>query len=99
MADYSFFCNSECEYFPCHQTDDRENFNCLFCYCPLYALGRECGGNFKYTSGGIKDCSDCLFPHRRENYAAVLARYSDILDIVRQQDVQSSREKHMPEEI
>ena len=36
---YSFFSNKECEYFPCHQGADPENFNCLFCYCPLYALG------------------------------------------------------------
>lgn len=100
---FSFFCNSECEYFPCHKTDDRESFsfNCLFCYCPLYALGRRCGGLFKYTSNGVKDCSDCLFPHKRENYDAVLARYSDILNIVKQQDApeQYNREKHMPEEI
>ena len=42
---YSFFCNAECEFFPCHKTNDLENFNCLFCYCPLYALGENCGGN------------------------------------------------------
>lgn len=39
---YSFFSNKECEYFPCHQGADPENFNCLFCYCPLYALGDKC---------------------------------------------------------
>ena len=32
---YSFFCHKECEFFPCHETKDPENFNCLFCYCPL----------------------------------------------------------------
>ena len=32
------------------------------------ALGRKCGGNFRYTQTGIKDCSGCLVPHRRENY-------------------------------
>ena len=46
---YSFFQNRDCEYFPCHQGADPENFNCLFCYCPLYALGEKCGGNFRYT--------------------------------------------------
>ena len=46
---YSFFQNRECEYFPCHKDADPETFNCLFCYCPLYALGRKCGGNFRYT--------------------------------------------------
>ena len=61
-----FFAHKNCEYFPCHETKDLENFNCLFCYCPLYALGSKCGGNFKYTDNGIKDCSACLLPHKRE---------------------------------
>lgn len=33
---YRFFQNKECEYFPCHKTENEEEFNCLFCYCPLY---------------------------------------------------------------
>ena len=40
-----FFQNTECEFFPCHQGISKEEFNCLFCYCPLYALGKECGGH------------------------------------------------------
>ena len=40
---FRFFCNKECEYFPYHETNDPDNFNCLFCYCPLYALGEKCG--------------------------------------------------------
>lgn len=63
---YSFFSNKECEYFPCHQGADPENFNCLFCYCPLYALGDKCGGNFRYTDKGIKDCTNCQLPHKRK---------------------------------
>ena len=39
---YAFFQNRDCEYFPCHETKHPEDFNCLFCYCPLYALGRGC---------------------------------------------------------
>ena len=54
---YAFFSNKECEYFPCHKGADPENFNCLFCYCPLYALGDKCGGNFRITEKGIKDCT------------------------------------------
>lgn len=50
---YKFFQNKECEYFPCHKVKNTENFNCLFCYCPLYALGDKCGGNFKYIGGWI----------------------------------------------
>ena len=36
--EYSYFSHKKCEYFPCHKGADPENFNCLFCYCPLYAL-------------------------------------------------------------
>ena len=76
--EYAYFAHKNCEYFPCHAGADAENFNCLFCYCPLYALGPECGGNFTYLENGVKDCSRCLFPHRRENYDAVLARFADL---------------------
>ncbi len=79
MADHSFFQNTACQYFPCHKTENKENFNCLFCYCPLYALGKECGGNFTYTDSGVKDCSQCLFPHRRENYEKVLAKTEKLI--------------------
>ena len=44
---YKFFQNKLCEYFPCHKTRNTDTFNCLFCYCPLYALGENCGGNYK----------------------------------------------------
>lgn len=72
---YAFFSHTACEYFPCHETDAPEDFNCLFCFCPLYALGAACGGDFSYTARGVKDCSRCLFPHQREHYGAVMARF------------------------
>ncbi len=83
---YCFFQNRACEYFPCHENADPENFNCLFCYCPLYALGRKCGGNFTYTKEGYKDCSNCCVPHCRENYDRITGRYREIMDVVREQD-------------
>lgn len=80
---YKFFQHRECEFFPCHKTEDKENFNCLFCYCPLYALGENCGGNFKYTEDGIKDCSDCLVPHKRKNYEYIMSKFMDIVEVAR----------------
>ena len=68
---FSFFSNRDCEYFPCHADADPDNFNCLFCYCPLYCLGERCGGNFHYTESGVKDCSGCLVPHRRDSYGHI----------------------------
>jgi len=75
---YAFFQNRKCECFPCHETADPENFNCLFCYCPLYALGEGCKGNFRYTESGIKDCSACLIPHIRGNYGYITDRFSEV---------------------
>lgn len=83
---YSFFTNRECEFFPCHKEGDPGNFNCLFCYCPLYALGKRCGGSFNYMVGGIKDCTNCTFPHRPENYEIIVARYTELSDVVRRED-------------
>lgn len=71
---YSFFQHRICEYFPCHQIGDESEFNCLFCYCPLYALGDECGGNFRYSASGAKDCSPCVLPHRRGGYGMILEK-------------------------
>ena len=78
---YSFFQNTACEYFPCHETKHPERFNCLFCYCPLYALGDACGGNFRFTEKGIKDCTNCLLPHVRKNYGYVTGKYSEIMEV------------------
>ena len=57
---FAFYTNKECEYYPCHPVPEGTEFNCLFCYCPLYMLGRKCGGNFTYLESGVKDCSECL---------------------------------------
>ena len=68
-----FFCNTNCEYYPCHE--GIEDFNCLFCYCPLYPL-ENCSGNFTMTEIGgkkIKDCSNCVFPHIPQNHDKIMA--------------------------
>lgn len=81
--DHTFFQNRDCQYFPCHKTE-REDFNCLFCYCPLYALGDRCGGNFRYTEKGIKDCTNCLIPHSPGGYEYVLSKYPEIAELAKQ---------------
>ena len=73
--EYSYFSHKKCEYFPCHKGADPENFNCLFCYCPLYALGDKCGGNFHFTESGI----------RRENYGYITGKYQELADMIRKQ--------------
>ena len=83
MDNYKFFQHKTCEYFPCHKAGKQEDFNCLFCYCPLYALGENCGGNFTYTDKGIKDCSGCVIPHRRENYDKIMGKMKQVIALAK----------------
>lgn len=78
-----FFQNRECEYFPCHPCADLDTFSCMFCYCPLYALGDRCGGNFQYTEQGIKDCSKCLYPHVRHNHADICKKAMEVIELLK----------------
>ncbi len=84
--EYKFFRHRDCEYFPCHHTEEEDNFNCLFCYCPLYAMGRECGGNFFYLDNGVKDCSGCAVPHKRSNYDYMMRKLTEFHRILREND-------------
>lgn len=86
MPNYNYFQHKTCEYFPCHKGADPETFSCLFCYCPLYALGDKCGGAFTYTEKGIKDCSGCLVPHRRENYERIVEKMRTVIELVRRKE-------------
>lgn len=83
---YAFFQNRDCEKFPCHSQVRAVDFNCLFCYCPLYTLGPRCGGQFTYTERGVKSCTECPFPHVRGNYDAVLARFPELAELARRRD-------------
>ena len=85
MEHYKFFQNRECEYFPCHNGIPEQEFNCLFCYCPLYPLGEICGGNCAFTNEGIKDCSNCTRPHIRGNYDQILRRMDAVLPLAKRQ--------------
>ena len=69
---YAYFENRECEYYPCHK--GVEGINCLFCYCPLYSR-IHCPGNYRYIEVNgkkIKECTDCTFPHKSENYEVIM---------------------------
>ena len=90
---YKFFQHKQCEFFPCHKTNDPDNFNRLFCYCPLYALGDKCGGAFSYTENGFKDCSKCIFPHKRNNYERIMERYGDIVKIAARSSAQAEEKE------
>ena len=68
---FKFFNNCDCEYFPCHKVENKEEFNCLFCFCPLYRID-DCGGNCVYLDNGVKDCSNCLIPHNASNYDYII---------------------------
>ena len=82
MADayeYPFFTYRECKYFPCHDDVPAEEFNCLFCYCPLYALGPNCGGAFAYSKKGRKDCTHCSLPHQGDSGTKLVKQHFEQL--------------------
>lgn len=83
MEHYKFNQNRECEFFPCHEGLNETEFNCLFCYCPLYALGDKCGGNFTYLENGIKDCSNCRIPHQPENYDRIMEKMGAVIELAK----------------
>lgn len=70
-----YFCNKECEYFPCHPGADPEHFNCLFCYCPMNPFP-DCLGHPEYIvladGSKIKDCTNCSFPHDPDHYDQIM---------------------------
>ena len=69
--EYKFFSHKKCEAYPCHILEGEE-LNCLFCYCPLYHMS-ICQGEFIIIGEGVKDCSQCTFPHKLENYDTIVA--------------------------
>ena len=74
---YKYFENHECKYYPCHK--DEEHINCMFCYCPLYSR-TDCPGNYTYIDSHgkkLKECTECTFPHKAENYDAIIAILSE----------------------
>ena len=83
MANYKHFTNTDCEYYPCHKTSGDTELNCLFCYCPLYALSDKCGGNFVFLPDGTKDCSQCLLPHTEGGYEYVMTKFGEIAELAK----------------
>ena len=72
---YKYFSNKSCQYYPCHNIKNSDEFNCLFCYCPLYRI-EDCGGNYTILKNGIKDCSNCMIPHSANGYNYIISKLS-----------------------
>ncbi len=51
----------DCPYFPCHNIENTNTFNCKHCFCPLYYS--SCKGNYIINEMGVKDCTNCNIPH------------------------------------
>ncbi len=78
---YKFYQNRDCEFFPCHKIDE-DKMNCLFCYCPLYALKDKCGGNPTFLGNGVKSCENCTAPHNGERgWDFVMNKMSEIMEL------------------
>ena len=78
-SSHKFFSNEKCMFFPCHSQPEGD-FNCLFCYCPLYFFGDKCGGTFtwvKHEDIIIKLCTECHMPHMPENYDMITGKLTE----------------------
>ena len=85
---FPFFTHEDCPHFPCHTGVPANEFNCAFCYCPLYALGNKCGGNFSYNEKGIKCCTDCALPHQGDaGLGMVKAHFKELAALARYKEV------------
>jgi Zn-finger protein len=69
-----------CEFFPCHKGVPEDTYNCLFCFCPLYLLKDQCGGNFRYLKNGIKDCTNCSVPHGPDSYDRIMEKMDQVME-------------------
>ena len=76
---FKFVQNKSCEYFPCHKGIPEDKFNCLFCFCPLFMLKDQCGGNYIKNSG-IKDCSHCTIPHGIGGYDYIISKMDVVIE-------------------
>ena len=54
--------------------------------CPIH---NGINKNFSYTEHGYKSCAGCTFPHRPQNYEKVLARYEEIMEVVKRMDMEA----------
>lgn len=45
--------------------------------------GDKCGGNFRMTETGIKDCTNCQLPHKAQNYGYVTGKYSELAELMK----------------
>lgn len=63
---FKFYQNNQCEYFPCHNIEKSEekDFNCLFCYYPLYLI-EDCGGNYKYLDTIINKLTKLIYNNKK----------------------------------
>ena len=58
---YQFFCNRECEYFPCHKNADPDNFNAFFATAHYTHLAKNAVGSFATFQMEIKTAQIVLF--------------------------------------
>lgn len=77
---YKYFKNTSCKYFPCHKGMKTDDFNCLFCYCPMNSY-EDCLGKPEYivakSGKRVKSCMNCTFPHEPEHYEKIIQFLSE----------------------
>ena len=76
--DFNFYQNKDCRYYPCHKDVAEDEFNCLFCYCPLYFI--DCEGDYKLLDNGMKDCMGCTKNHDKHSWKFVIKTLRGVHD-------------------
>lgn len=77
---YKYFKNTDCKYFPCHKglSDD---FNCLFCYCPMYSMP-NCPGSKTYIEKNGKKLRYAQTVHFHTDRKIMIKSYRFWLGII-----------------
>ena len=74
----------------------KERIQKILTACSVIALfmhlGDKCGGNFRYTEKGIKDCTNCQLPHKRKNYGYVTGKYQELAALM--QEIREEKRQH-----
>ena len=69
----------KCKYFPCHERVAEREFDCMWCYCPLYEI--DCAGRYEIVGKDmVKDCTNCIMPHAKEGIKYILRRINQFFD-------------------
>lgn len=67
---YKFFENLGCKYYPCHSGIKKGEFNCLYCFCPIFVVCK------RHSKSG---CEFCKVPHDKGSYKFMMLELNNMV--------------------